>query len=442
MKKIASTTKNTDVPLHRNSAKQKVIKLFSGICLLLILLIFSACTGSSLRSGETQNAALETEDTQTTTTPEETIVISTTETQEQKVIEQLDESEVQKVINEISQKYGAAGVQVAIVDNGSVIASFAYGWATKETEPMTADHKMRVASISKVVVGMVAMLLQEDGIVDIDASIGDYWGVTVQNPSYPDSPISIRSILSHTSSIISYSDDYSTDYSSIRSRLTNCYRDTEPGNIESRYYNNYAFRVLGSTLEIAADQCMDSILQEKLFSVMDIDASFAAGDIAETDMLVTLYRENGDIGRSVDTQKAIHLSDVPGENGAYFAGGLTISANDLAKLVALLASDGSYYETELLSNTSVETMESYIPTPLSDGSYQAFPLFYAADLYGRGGIYYHPGSAFGVFNCISYDSETGDGVVVLTTGANGSADHYDIYNICDEINEYIYRLIA
>ena len=442
MKTLVSIIKRTIAPLQRISANQSVIILFSGLCLFATLLIISVCTAAPAGSGAIQNTTLETGDTQTTTVPEEPIVISTTETQEQNVIAQLNESEVQKVINEISQKYGAAGVQVAIVDNGSVIASFAYGWATKETELMTADHKMRVASISKVVIGMVAMLLQEDGIVDIDASIGDHWEVTAQNPAYPNSPISIRSILSHTSSIISYSDDYSADYSSIRSRLNNCYRDAEPGNIESYCYNNYAFRVLGATLEIAADQCMDSILQEKLLSAMDIDASFAAGDIAETDMLVTLYRENGDIGRSAETQKAIHLSDVPGENGAYFAGGFTISANDLAKLVALLASDGSYYGTQLLSSASVEAMETCIPTPLSDGSYQALPLFYAADLYGRDGIYYHPGSAFGVFNCISYDSVTGDGVVVLTTGANGAADHYDIYNICDEINEYIYRLIA
>ena len=35
----------------------------------------------------------------------------------------------------------------------------------------------------------------------------------------------------------------------------------------------------------------------------------------------------------------------------------------------------------------------------------------------------------------------GDGVVVLTTGADGGADRYGIYNICDAINEYIYKVI-
>ena len=369
---------------------------------------------------------------------EETEVTESAQTQSTAV---LDLDTIQSFINETAEKYGATGVQVAIIDNGQVISSFAYGWATVETDEMTTDHKLRVASISKVVIGIAAMLLQEDGVVDIDTSIGDYWGVTAQNPYYPDTPITIRTILSHTSSIISYGDDYSTDYESIRDRLRYGYCDTEPGNLAGYYYNNYAFRVLGATLEIAAEQQMDDILQERLFSLLEIDASFASGDVANTEILATLYRENGEVARSVETQKSIHLTNRPGDNGAYFAGGLTISASDLAKLVALLASDGIYDGQQLLSRSSVALMEEYIEKPLSDGSYQALPLFYAKDLYGRDGIYYHPGSAYGVYNCISYDSDTADGVIVLTTGASGQADHYDIYNICDEINKYIYALI-
>lgn len=333
-------------------------------------------------------------------------------------------------------------MQVAIINAGKVIGTYATGWATKATDLMTVDHKIRVASISKVVIGITAMLLQEGGVIDIDADIGDYWNVTARNNAYPDTPITIRTILTHTSSIISYGDDYSTDYTSICSRLANGYCDTEPGSIDGRFYNNYAFRVLGSTLEIAANQRVDDILQEHLFSLLDIDASFASGDISDTDMLVTLYRESGEVARSVETQKNLHLSDTPGGNGAYFAGGLTISVSDLAKIVALLAADGVYEGQQLLSNASVALMEEYIPTPLSDGSYQAQPLFYVPGLYGRAGIYFHPGSAYGVFNCISYDSDTGDGVAVLTTGANGAADHYDIYNVCDEVNAYIYELLT
>lgn len=229
-------------------------------------------------------------------------------------------------------------MQVAIINNGQVISSYANGWATKDTDLMTTEHKIRVASIAKVIIGITAMLLQEDGIIDIDAS-------------------------------------------------------------------------------------------------------FASGDIINTDMLVTLYRERGEIARSVETQKNILLSGTPGGNGAYFAGGFTISAYDLAKIVALLAADGRYEGQQLLAESSVAQMEEYITEPLLDGSYQAQPLFYVPGLYGRSGIYFHTGSAFGVLSCISYDSNTGDGVGVLTTGANEASEHCGLSYVFDKINSYIYELL-
>ena len=43
---------------------------------------------------------------------------------------------------------------------------------------------------------------------------------------------------------------------------------------------------------------------------------------------------------------------------------------------------------------------------------------------------------------MSYDPETGDGVVVLTSGASGAKDSRGIYAVCGEISQYIYDAIA
>lgn len=50
---------------------------------------------------------------------------------------------------------------------------------------MTPQHKMRIASISKVIIGMEAMRLMEQGIIDLDNPIGVYWGVSMKNPIIP-----------------------------------------------------------------------------------------------------------------------------------------------------------------------------------------------------------------------------------------------------------------
>ena len=411
-------------------------KYMTYILLFLLFLLLSGC------SGLTEDVPLEVLAAEETGTEAvlEASVTGELQTFETPVI--LDHEQIQAQIDSIAAAYGAVGVQVAVVDNGTIAGSYAYGWATVGTDPMTADHKIRVASVSKVVVGIAAMLLQEDGIIDLDQDIGLYWNTTAVNPAYPSTPITIRNILNHTSSILCYGDDCSMDYSSVRYRLANGgFSALQPGAIESYYYNNYAFRLLGMTLELASGTCLDELLSSRLYETMDIDASFASGDISDTSLLATLYRESGEIARTADYQKTIHMPDTPGSNGSYFAGGLTISAEDMAKLVALLSCDGCYDGVQLLAPSSVAQMESYLPQALSDGSYQAYPLCFWPGMYGRDGIYYHTGTAYGVNSCISYDPDTADGVVVLTTGANGASDSYVVSRVCSEINVYIYDLI-
>ena len=52
------------------------------------------------------------------------------------------------------------------------------------------------------------------------------------------------------------------------------------------------------------------------------------------------------------------------------------------------------------------------------------------------------GSAYGVYNLLSYDPDAGDGVVVLTTGADGGRDEYGIYAVCGEISRILYEAVA
>lgn len=358
-------------------------------------------------------------------------------------VSQARHSEIQAKVDAVGSKYGAVGMQVAVIENGHVTDTFTYGWATKGSVPMTPDHKIRVASITKVGVGLAAMILREDGVVNLDESIGTYWGVTARNPAYPNDPITIRSLLSHTSSISCLGDDASRSYSAVRSRLQGGgYSNTKPGSIYSWIYNNYAFGVLGQTLELASGRYLDEVLEDRLWSVMDIDAAFESGCIHGTDRIATLYYHDGSVSRSADSSRRITRPDFPGASGTYFAGGLTTSAKDLAKMAALLAGDGRYEGLQLLSPESVKIMESRYDYQLSDGTYQALPLRSQDNIYGRERLYYHTGSAYGVYNWMSYDPAARDGVVVLTVGASAAKDSRGIYAVCGETSQYIYGLLA
>lgn len=419
---------------------KKILLVLLFLSSIVLLLFLEPAQNDLVQNDQTQILFTKPEETAAVSTTSETAATEATQAAVDPVSEHA--AQIQTYIESIAEKYGAIGLQVAVVNDGNVAGSFACGWATVDQTPMTTDHKIRVASISKVFVGIAAMLLQEDGLLDIDTDISQYWDTSIYNPYYPDTPITVRMLLNHTSTLTSYGDDYPTDPQSILYRMQNGgFQNLLPGAASSRYYNNYAFRVLGVTLEKIAQQRLDDILAENLFSVMDIDASFASGDIADVDLLATLYRHSGAIARSVASQQAIHQDSDPAVSGTYFAGGLTTSVNDLAKITALLAADGVYEGIQLLSSDSVDLMESCLSTVSGSGFYQGLPLCYVPELYGREGIYYHPGCAYGVYSCLSYDSSTGDGVVVVSTGADGAEAGYDIYAICDEINTYLYDLI-
>ena len=345
---------------------------------------------------------------------------------------------VQSAIDSIAEKHGAVGVQVAVINNGEITGTYNYGYATRGTAPMTSDTKIRIASLSKVILAMVVMRLVELAELDIDTDIGEYWGADIRNPNHKDTPITMRYILSHTSSIRVYDYGFAAGGELIRSRFLDgsCFVRSTPGVIGSWNYNNYAFASLGITVEVAMDETVNSLAKRLLFAPLGIDAAFGSGSITGTDKLATLYTNGGGIGRSVETQLRTLGSTYPGESGEEFPGGLTISAYDYAKLMAVLANSGGYGGVRVLSPESVAVMES--SQGRTGGFDQCLPMRRRTNLFGEEVIFYHTGSNFGVFSLASYNPINRNGVVVLTTGAPGTRDSNDIYAICSEISESVY----
>jgi CubicO group peptidase (beta-lactamase class C family) len=355
----------------------------------------------------------------------------------------LIKAEAQAEVDRISEAYGAVGVQVAVIYNGHAVDAYTYGSATKGETDMADDTKIRVASISKVVMGMLAMSLADDQVIELDAGIGQYAGFDIHNPHFPEQPITVRSLLTHTSSLQIYGEDVALSGAAIGSNLRACacFTRLRPGSPEAWGYNNYGFTVLGYILEKATGETVNSAADRQLFAPLGIDAAFGGGGV-DTSKLATLYYHDGSVARSVQSQMRNTGSSYPGQSGAFFCGGLTISAADLGKLVAVLANDGICDDRRILSTTAVSRMETLLPQKLPGASfYQAMPLRYRTGLYGQDVLYYHTGSAYGVYSLISYNPVTRNGVVVLTTGASGREDGSGIYAVCGEITGYIYAAL-
>src|SRR5947209_13227183 len=92
-----------------------------------------------------------------------------------------------------------AEVGVAFDRNGE-IASFADGTADRETgRQVTLDDPVRVASLSKMVTTIGVMKLVDEGRLDLTSDVSRWLGWPLRNPSFPERPITLGMLLSHTS---------------------------------------------------------------------------------------------------------------------------------------------------------------------------------------------------------------------------------------------------
>lgn len=328
----------------------------------------------------------------------------------------------------ICEKYGAVGVQVAIIKNGKLWGTYEYGIARKEGEvPVTADTKFRVASLSKLVTDIVFMRLCEEGSVDLDADISSYLGFKVRNPNHPESVITPAMLMSHTSSIIDSQDFLSSRLNGSSERIENLlarsdsFSYSKPG--EEFSYSNFSVALIGCICEKATGKAFDALAHEYIFKPMSIDASYLASNLQNQSLLAELY---GMGGYSVEQQMSQTAHSELGQTHHLVQGNLTISAKDYINIAAMLSNGGVAADgTRLLSKESVDKM-------LSDPV--GFGFTKNEGLVENKVFCTHTGSNFGMFSSYAIDPESGLGVVVLSTGTSGTKNNpAGLYDVCYDI---------
>src|SRR5687768_13212894 len=94
-------------------------------------------------------------------------------------------------------------------DRNGERGSFADGLADPTTgRAITPDDPVRVASISKLVVAIGVMRLVEQGKLDLNSDVSARLGWTLRNPAFAHQPVTLRMLLSHTSSVRDHDDQY------------------------------------------------------------------------------------------------------------------------------------------------------------------------------------------------------------------------------------------
>lgn len=224
---------------------------------------------------------------------------------------------------------------------------------------LTADDPVRIASVSKLVVALGVMRLVEAGTLDLDRDVSIYLGWRLRNPSFPDAPITLRMLLSHTSSLRDDADYAIPLGDSVRTRVG----DARAWDAEHRpgswfHYTNFNFPVVANAMETATGTRFDRLMALMVFEPLGLDACFNWTTCSDSKVkrAVVLYAIDGSVRRDdlAGKRPACPVAGdppcdltayVPGTNGALFSpqGGVRISANDLARIGQMMLKRGSNF---------------------------------------------------------------------------------------------------
>ena len=110
------------------------------------------------------------------------------------------EKELSDLIGETGTKVLGFGV-IAFKDSKEVYSKFS-GFSNIEKKiPITRYTRFRVASVSKMFTAFTIMQLVEQGKINLDTDVSEYLGFKLRNPNFPDTPINVRMLASHTSTL-------------------------------------------------------------------------------------------------------------------------------------------------------------------------------------------------------------------------------------------------
>ena len=94
------------------------------------------------------------------------------------------------------------GVSTIIVKNGEIVWLESYGFAdVANSIPIEDTTVFQLASVSKLFTGTAVMQLYEAGTIDIDVDLNNYLPWVVDIPGFTNDSITMRQIMTHTSSI-------------------------------------------------------------------------------------------------------------------------------------------------------------------------------------------------------------------------------------------------
>ena len=321
------------------------------------------------------------------------------------------------------------GLAISIVKDGKIFFSKAYGFADiSNGVRASVNTPFYIASSTKSFFGMLAKILSDEKVIDLDAPISTYLP-DIHLPAPADADfVTLRDLLTHRSGIESLPVLLRTAYTGQHSdeklfRLFDSCKFTRRG----FRYTNTDYVLAGLIIKKVTGKDWRDLVQQKIFAPLGMDNSSA---------YVSSYSPGTlPVGYATGNGKAVPYNFTKTDETMHAAGGIYSSAEDLAGWILYNLGDGS----PLLSSSSLDEVHSAqidYSQKFFEYSRFAYGLGWIRSFYNGRLLIHHFGSYSGARSHISFMPDENIGAALLVND-DGAA----FYTV-DLFADYAYNLLT
>ncbi len=325
-----------------------------------------------------------------------------------------------EAVRAILRRNRCVGATLCLFDETSVTNTLTFGVIHRPDAAATAGTVYRAASISKFAVALCAMRLAEAGRLNLDADVNGALPFPLRHPGAPDTPITLRMLLTHTAGVHdgeAYNAGVGQGVRLSDLMQKDSFTRHSPG--AAWEYSNLGAGIAGAAMECVTGQDFETLMRETVFRPLNVAATYypqnVSGDLADCYRLLPPGKAPCFDAAARRKRPLPDAKPDPETHYALAPGGLCVSAPDLTRLGMAGMMPG------FLSRHSLDAMrrEAAPFGERANNLAQGIGTFILREpRISRRTLYGHQGMAYGAVNGLFFDPETKKGLALLTSGAS------------------------
>ncbi|MBN1125207.1 MAG: beta-lactamase family protein [Sedimentisphaerales bacterium] len=297
------------------------------------------------------------------------------------------------------------GLSLALIDRDGLLWAAGFGYTNHNRKtPVTTDTMFALCSISKTITAVAVMIAVQEGLLELDIPIIEYWPEFTVNSRFeenPDQKITLRHLLSHTSGITHEApvgNAREPSYGSFEDHVLSVSDTWLRHKVGERFsYSGFGYDLIAYILQMRSGQPFSDYVEEKVFIPLNMSN-------CSVDPEFIRNHPNRAVGHKRYVKQVPLPMDVPWVG----AGSVYASAEGLAKFVQFFLNKGKVDTLIVLDDSLISSM--YPPSICSKDYGLGVHAYYINGRYSLG----HMGGGVGFVSGMFWLPEYKIGCVFLS----------------------------